>query len=129
MSWISNVFPSTLKYNIVLFLGLFIYFLCFVSLNNLRQHLQRRWRRQINDQRWHRQRQRQRQRQRPKMQSLRKKLSDFEAGKEEEVKRLVLEAKENMRDEVGVRARKRQQNMVLLLCYCVVLLPLQKTRS
>ena len=64
-----------------------------------------------------------------KMQSLRKKLSDFEAGKEEEVKRLVLEAKENMRDEVGVRARKRQQNMVLLLCYCVVLLPLQKTRS
>ena len=125
MSWISYVFPSTLKYNIVLFLGLFIYFLCFVSSNNVRQHLQRRGRRQINDQRWHRQRQRQR----PKMQSLRKKLSDFEAGKEEEVKRLVLEAKENMRDEVGVRARKRQQNMVLLLCYCVVLLPLQKTRS
>lgn len=48
-------------------------------------------------------------------------MSDFEAGKEEEVKRLVLEAKENMRDEVGVRAQKRQHKMVLLFCYYVVL--------
>lgn len=45
-----------------------------------------------------------------KMQSLRKKLSDFEAGKAEEVKRLVLEAKENMRDEVGVRAQQREES-------------------
>lgn len=34
------------------------------------------------------------------MQSLRKKLSDFEARREEEVQRLVQEAKESMRNEV-----------------------------
>ncbi|CAN0427481.1 unnamed protein product, partial [Ectocarpus sp. 12 AP-2014] len=37
-----------------------------------------------------------------KLQSLRKKLSDLEAAKEDEVARLVLEAKENMRDEVEI---------------------------
>ncbi len=36
------------------------------------------------------------------MQSLRKKLSDFEAAKDEEVERLVHEAREKMRDEVNM---------------------------
>ncbi|CAN0147734.1 unnamed protein product, partial [Ectocarpus sp. 8 AP-2014] len=37
-----------------------------------------------------------------KLQSLRKELSEVEAAKEDEVARLVLEAKENMRDEVEI---------------------------
>ncbi|CAM9747176.1 unnamed protein product, partial [Hapterophycus canaliculatus] len=37
-----------------------------------------------------------------RMQSLRKKLSDLEAAKQGDVARLVLEAKENMRDEVEI---------------------------
>ncbi|CAM9716165.1 unnamed protein product, partial [Ectocarpus fasciculatus] len=37
-----------------------------------------------------------------KLQSLRKKLSEVEAAREDEVARLVLEAKENMRDEVEI---------------------------
>ncbi|CAM9196192.1 unnamed protein product, partial [Ectocarpus sp. 4 AP-2014] len=37
-----------------------------------------------------------------KLQSLRKKLSEVEAAKEDEVARLVIEAKENMRDEVEI---------------------------
>lgn len=45
---------------------------------------------------------------RPKMQTLRKKLADFEGSKEEEVQRLVLQAKENMRDEVCERKMKQK---------------------
>ncbi|CBJ49084.1 hypothetical protein Esi_0139_0019 [Ectocarpus siliculosus] len=53
-----------------------------------------------------------------KLQSLRKKLSEVEAAKEDEVARLVLEAKENMRDEVeiafgGAHERLLQENQEL----------------
>eukprot|EP00903_Cladosiphon_okamuranus_P009016 g8624.t1 len=47
-----------------------------------------------------------------RMQSLRKKLADSEAGKEEEVRRLVLEAKEKMRDEVELAVGGAYQRLV-----------------